>query len=620
MDGHARRHRGRRRATAGDAAASSSCPAWCPRAIERRLAEPHDLGARGSPTPAPGDGVDPRRLVHDRLVVAAVVRRGRGSRPRATSSSSRSTTGSARSAGWRSARTVATNGERSPTAVCSTRPLALAWVREHIGAYGGDPANVTVFGESAGGGSILHLLASPVGRGSLRPRHRAERIDRAHAVDRSGRRRSRDAVLEELGLERADQRGDRSADVGADRRRAGHGRRRSCSASRGCSRSIPRSTTRRFRSRRSPRLRAGAARGRRSAARRHDRRDAALPRRDRRSNRSGCTRGRAGTSRSTTPRPTTLLDAYRDLLRATRAHEPSRSTCGPRSTPTARCSCPRSPRSTRTPRTRRPHVRLPLRLARAAARRRPRARAPATASTSRSRSRLSRSTAGTRSSAPTPTRRPRTPLSAALRGVVVRVRALRRSGARGSRPVAASHAGRRARRCGSAGMRRRARSRGGAPRRARRGRRRAVSRPRSIRSFRFPAIDRVGPRRGRRSRGCRNSSTSSAGERVMIVTGRTLATRTPLVDALERRSAPGTSRTFAPHGCARAAHRHRRRDRRGRDGRCRRARRLRRLERHRRDQDRRAAADRMRALGDARSRRSTCRRRCRRASGRRPRA
>jgi para-nitrobenzyl esterase len=42
---------------------------------------------------------------------------------------------------------------------------ALRWVRDHIGGFGGDPRNVTVFGESAGGGSILHLLAMPAARG-----------------------------------------------------------------------------------------------------------------------------------------------------------------------------------------------------------------------------------------------------------------------------------------------------------------------------------------------------------------------------------------------------------------------------------------------------------------------
>ena len=38
---------------------------------------------------------------------------------------------------------------------------ALRWVRDHIGSFGGDPDNVTIFGESAGGGSIGALLGAP---------------------------------------------------------------------------------------------------------------------------------------------------------------------------------------------------------------------------------------------------------------------------------------------------------------------------------------------------------------------------------------------------------------------------------------------------------------------------
>lgn len=47
---------------------------------------------------------------------------------------------------------------------------ALDWVEENIGAFAGDPDNVTIFGESAGGWNVVSLLASPLASGKF---HRA---------------------------------------------------------------------------------------------------------------------------------------------------------------------------------------------------------------------------------------------------------------------------------------------------------------------------------------------------------------------------------------------------------------------------------------------------------------
>jgi len=47
---------------------------------------------------------------------------------------------------------------------------ALNWVQRNIAAFGGDPKNITIFGESGGGAKVANLMASPLAKGLF---HRA---------------------------------------------------------------------------------------------------------------------------------------------------------------------------------------------------------------------------------------------------------------------------------------------------------------------------------------------------------------------------------------------------------------------------------------------------------------
>jgi len=77
---------------------------------------------------------------------------------------------------------------------------ALEWVRDNIGAFRGDPANVTVFGQSAGAMSVCALLVSPESQGLF---HRAMLMSgpcRLMTTEEDGYAKSR-ALLKKMGCE-----------------------------------------------------------------------------------------------------------------------------------------------------------------------------------------------------------------------------------------------------------------------------------------------------------------------------------------------------------------------------------------------------------------------------------
>src|SRR5260370_6694031 len=77
---------------------------------------------------------------------------------------------------------------------------SLEWVRDNIAGFGGDPGNVTIFGQSGGGGKVSTLLAMPAAK-SLFHRAIAMSGSAVKGTPRDRATQGAEAFLAKLGLQ-----------------------------------------------------------------------------------------------------------------------------------------------------------------------------------------------------------------------------------------------------------------------------------------------------------------------------------------------------------------------------------------------------------------------------------
>lgn len=78
--------------------------------------------------------------------------------------------------------------------------LALEWVRDNISAFGGDPNNVMLYGESGGGMKIVNLLAMPKAKGLFCKAYINSGASKSGIVSQEAAKKTTLKILEALGL------------------------------------------------------------------------------------------------------------------------------------------------------------------------------------------------------------------------------------------------------------------------------------------------------------------------------------------------------------------------------------------------------------------------------------